>query len=150
MATKLRRATTSDLDGILEIEHSAFSDPWSRASFEDYIDNPNAHVFIAERDGDGVLGYVVLLATPPDADIANLAVAARARRNGIGRRLVGAALDAARVVGVRHVYLEVRESNNTAISLYESAGFRMIGRRRSYYSRPVEDARVLRAEVSGK
>jgi [ribosomal protein S18]-alanine N-acetyltransferase len=49
--------------------------------------------------------------------------------------------------GVRAVYLEVRESNQRARTLYESSGFDSVGRRRGYYRHPLEDALVLRREI---
>ena len=70
-----------------------------------------------------------------------------AQRQGTGRLLLGGVLAAARAEHVRHIYLEVRESNAPAIALYEHAGFRQCGVRRRYYREPVEDAKVLRLDV---
>ena len=39
--------------------------------------------------------------------------------------------------------LEVRASNAAALSLYESEGFEIVGRRRNYYHHPAEDALVM-------
>jgi ribosomal-protein-alanine N-acetyltransferase len=38
----------------------------------------------------------------------------------------------------------VRESNRPAQNIYHQRGFVVVGRRRSYYSRPTEDALVMR------
>jgi ribosomal-protein-alanine N-acetyltransferase len=46
------------------------------------------------------------------------------------------------------VYLEVRDSNYRARRLYGSCGFKEVGRRRSYYRLPVEDAIVLRRTLT--
>jgi ribosomal-protein-alanine N-acetyltransferase len=51
-------------------------------------------------------------------------------------------------LGAEEIFLEVRESNAAARALYAGFGFREVGRRARYYSRPVEDAIVLRAANS--
>ena len=82
-----------------------------------------------------------------EAEILNLGVAEAVRRQGIARALVRALLAQFSRQGVRTVFLEVRESNHPARGLYESFGFREVGRRSRYYQRPVEDAVVLRVEM---
>ena len=79
----------------------------------------------------------------------NVAVAGEARQRGLGKVLVEAALARVRQRGARECFLEVRESNLVARRLYEGLGFASIGRRRRYYSRPVEDALVMRVALAG-
>ena len=146
MTVALRAATGDDVDAIAEIERACFSDPWSAASFAGLLSGPRVRMTVAE-DGGEVVGYSVLLLVPPDSDLANFAVAPRAQRQGTGRLLLGGVLAAARAEHVRHIYLEVRESNAPAIALYEHAGFRQCGVRRRYYREPVEDAKVMRLDV---
>jgi ribosomal-protein-alanine N-acetyltransferase len=55
-----------------------------------------------------------------------------------------ALLSAARETNSDSVFLEVRESNVAARSLYEKAGFEQEGRRKSYYTNPMEDAVLYR------
>ena len=76
----------------------------------------------------------------------NLAVAPRHRRQGIARQLVEALGDALRAQGVQSLTLEVRASNEAAIQLYRSLGFTQVGRRPNYYTKPREDALILRKE----
>ena len=123
-----------------------FPIPWSPASFAGLLSGQRVRLTVAV-DGGAVAGYSVLLLAAPDADLANFAVAPKARRRGIGRKLLEGVIASAQVAGVAHIYLEVRESNAAAIALYEHAGFRACGVRRKYYREPVEDARVLRLDV---
>ena len=44
--------------------------------------------------------------------------------------------------------MEVRESNDTAISMYESLGFDEISRRKDYYKKPTEDAVIMELKCS--
>ena len=46
------------------------------------------------------------------------------------------------------VSLEVRESNSTAISLYQKKGFVINGRRPHFYKNPSEAALIMTAEIS--
>lgn len=147
MTVSLRPATGDDLDAIAEIENVAFSDPWSVASFAGLLSGPRVRMTVAD-DGGRVVGYSVLLLAGPDADLANLAVSPGSRGRGLGRMLVDHVVAASQDAGAEHVYLEVRESNARAIAMYERAGFRAFGMRRRYYREPVEDARVLRLELS--
>ena len=147
VSARLRPATASDLDAIVAIEDAAFSDPWSEASFAGLMRAPSTALTVAEDAQRQVVGYSVLLIAGTDADLANLAVAPRARGLGVGRLLVEDVIARARRAVVDYVYLEVRDSNVRAIALYEAVGFRAFGRRRRYYKDPVEDARVLRIEL---
>lgn len=149
MSTSLRTVADADLRAIAAIERAVFSDPWSEASFAGLLGAPRVRMTVADVD-DRVAGYSILMLAPPDADLANLAVAPWARGRGLGRALLEHAIDEARALGVEHVYLEVRPSNARALALYEGVGFRAVGVRRRYYRAPVEDARVLRLEVSRK
>jgi len=71
-------------------------------------------------------------------------VAPTSRRQGLGRRLLHALLAGARETNSHSVFLEVRESNGAARSLYEKAGFAQTGRRKAYYKDPAEDALLYR------
>ena len=105
----------------------------------------DAHFLVAEAEESGaIVGYVVALEAADEGEILNLAVAPAGRRSGLGRALVERILEALTASGVRQVYLEVRESNAPARSLYAAHGFKEAGRRKQYYRRPVEDAIVLR------
>ena len=73
----------------------------------------------------------------------NIAVLPEFRRQGIGRAIVQALLDFARQHGGAFVSLEVRESNSGAFALYRMLGFRRVGRRRNFYTKPSEDALIL-------
>lgn len=131
---------------MLDIERSAFTQPWLRTTFEGLIDREDADVIAAES-GDRLLGYAICWTVLDQAEIGNIAVAPDARRSGIGRLLLDAALARVRERGARECFLEVRESNAAARALYESFGFVVIDRRKRYYTKPVEAAVVMRKEI---
>jgi [ribosomal protein S18]-alanine N-acetyltransferase len=133
------------------IEQGVFADPWSKRDFGDCVMS-DAVFLVAEAAGDragegGVVGYVVAHDAAGEGEILNLAVAPARHRRGIGRALVEGVLAVLSDRGVSEVFLEVRESNAGARALYDSLGFREVGRRARYYRRPLEDAVVLRAAI---
>lgn len=140
---RLRVAHVSDAQRLATIEQQAFSDPWPASAFVDVLNMPSVHGVVAVDLEDAPQAYCILMIVVDQGEIANLAVAPDARRQGLAARLIRDALQFAVGRGVVAVYLEVRESNIAARALYESHDFRPIGRRRGYYHNPPEDALVL-------
>jgi [ribosomal protein S18]-alanine N-acetyltransferase len=144
----LTRAHRAHISEVAAIEQLCFSDPWSEASFRHAVDNPGVFFRVATEGAGGlVVGYVVAWFAGGEGEVANVAVAPTARGRGIGGLLLDAAIAAAAQDGVEALYLDVRESNARARSLYDSRGFVEVGRRRRYYRRPSEDAIILRRGI---
>lgn len=143
---RIRPLATADLSRVIEIENSSFTTPWRRPTFESLLGRGDSDLIAAEGS-DGLTGYAVVWTIVDQAELGNVAVARDRRGRGIGRLLVRSALDCATARGAEDCFLEVRASNLAAQSLYESCGFEVIGRRPRYYTRPVEDALVMRAHL---
>jgi ribosomal-protein-alanine N-acetyltransferase len=141
----IRAARDSDLDDVAAIERSVFKDPWTRRSFVDLVGARNVLFLVAEAGKRSVVGYAVVLIAGLESELANLAVSRLMQKQGLGRRLLTEAVEQARGRGAREMFLEVRESNASAVGLYAGAGFEAVGRRARYYARPIEDAIVMRA-----
>lgn len=136
-------ASLDDLDGILEVERACFRSVWTREQYEyDLAYNPAAHHFVA-RLGGRIVGNAAMYVVGDEAHIATLGVLPHHRRTGIGTALLQYLLAQARRRGVTRIHLEVRASNRVAQYLYHKHGFRSVGRRRNYYTNPVEDAVVM-------
>jgi ribosomal-protein-alanine N-acetyltransferase len=142
----IRSAKDRDLDDVAAIERAVFKDPWSRRSFVDLVHAPRV-TFLVATDADTVVGYAVVLLAGPESELANLAVARLLQGQGVGKRLLRAAISAARDRVAEEIFLEVRASNAPAIALYSSEGFETVGRRVRYYARPIEDALVMRKSL---
>ena len=95
-----------------------------------------------------VVGFLVAHTMGADWELENVVVADDFRGKGIGTRLIEEFLARARQAKSQSVFLEVRESNTAARALYAKVGFREMGRRKSYYTAPLEDA-VLYAKNLG-
>ncbi|AWB89963.1 ribosomal protein S18-alanine N-acetyltransferase [Homoserinimonas hongtaonis] len=148
MAWLMRRASLDDLDAIMEIESSTFgSDAWSARAMASELDNPHTYYLVAiAEDGNAIEGYSGLLAPRGgiQADIQTIAVAASARRKGLGRAMMLQMITEARQRGAREVFLEVRADNPGAQALYEQLGFEAIAVRPRYYQPDGVDAVVMR------
>ncbi len=140
----MRAARRDDLDDILAIEREAFTDPWSRGAFAVLFDDPRVYFAVAVGGDDRPRAYLAAWFVADEGEVATLAVAAQYRGRGMATRLLESVLAEAGRRGAATLYLEVRESNEAARRLYASHGFEEVGRRRHYYRRPREDARVLR------
>lgn len=143
----VRAAAEGDLAAIHAIESVSFGDPWSIEGFRDLIDHPRARLEVAVSEGGEVLGYAVAWYVADESEIANLAVAAGARRCGVGALLLDRILRAAAAFGAKTVFLEVRESNDAARKLYAAREFEIAGRRTGYYRMPDEDALIMRRKL---
>lgn len=137
----------SHVPQIAQLEKRCFSDPWSEKSIASELENPLS-VWLVAVAGGQLIGYVGSQTVLGETDMMNLAVAPEARRQGTGRALVLALVDALTEKGSHSLMLEVRVSNTPAQKLYESLGFSQVGRRPKYYVNPREDALILRKEWS--
>jgi len=133
---------------VAALEAICFSDPWSEASVASELANPLS-LWIVAVEGSAVLGYVGSQSVMGEADMMNLAVSPENRKRGIGAQLVQTLIARLQEIGVHSLALEVRQSNDAAISLYGRLGFVQIGRRPGYYRHPKEDALILRKEWEG-
>ena len=157
---RVRPAMPSDQPRLVEIaSHSATAAQWNQAEYLKLfpIGEPDAQAqadartriqpqsrtaLVVEQDAS-VVGFIVGRQVEDEWEIENIAVTGAARRRGLGSRLVGELLDLVRSRGGKSVFLEVRESNRAARSLYEKWAFIEVRRRKTYYQNPAEDALVL-------
>jgi len=152
---EIRLAMRDDLGAIERIQGGSSQAPaWEPSTYLEY-DCRVARVAGGEHStgvppgtGDHVAGFMVSRQVTPvgsengEREILSLAVDPAHRRQGIGRKLVDAELRSA-PKGTTW-FLEVRESNIAAISLYAAVGFTAAGRRPGYYHDPAEAAIVMR------
>jgi len=144
---ELLRAQERHIPAVLALETECFSRPWSEQSFLFEQKSPDAHFTVCEEDG-ALAGFCILHRLCDEGELFNLAVAPAFRRRGVASQLLADALSASPALGIRRVYLEVRQSNAAARALYEKHGFCICGVRRRYYDDPKEDALLMEAELS--
>ena len=137
---EIRRLVYSDLPAVLSIERRAFSTPWSLAMFVLELSKPSG-ICLAAAGPEGLIGYLVCSRYADVWHLMNVAVDPRRRREGVATTLIEQLFGEA---GRDSRYtLEVRTSNDGAISMYEHFGFRRSGHRRRYYHDNGEDALIM-------
>ena len=131
------------------VHAQAFDKPWDENDFEDLLDGEG--IFGVMARGEDPAGVVICRTVAGEAEILTVGVAGWARRAGVGRALMTAAIDLARLAGAQQMFLEVDVANPAAITLYERLGFQRAGLRKAYYDRGIDglaDALVMRLDLT--
>lgn len=138
-----REMVTSDIEAVYIIECRSFSTPWSIESFHKEInENKLAHYYVVEEAGK-IIAYGGMWVIIDESHVTNIAVLPEYRGKGIGNILVENMIEAARLMDVFNMTLEVRVTNESAIKLYEKHGFERSGVRPNYYKENNEDALIM-------
>jgi ribosomal-protein-alanine N-acetyltransferase len=145
----LRTMRWWDIEPAVEIEHALFEhSPWSAEQFwSELALVPDTRWYVVHDGDGGIDAYAGLFSLPPEGEVQTIAVAADAQGRGLGRELLAALIDEARRRSCTTLMLEVLHDNLPAISLYESVGFEVFGRRRDYYG-PGAHAVLMRMRLS--
>lgn len=112
------------------------SSAWSTDSIRSQLEKSDSRCTIALED-DNVIGFLAFEQIADEGSVVEVAVHPDFRRQGVARALLCSAFENS---SSKEIFLEVRESNIAAISLYESLGFMRVGVRKAYYDHPKEDA----------
>lgn len=154
LEVRIRKVRKSDIDRIIDIERSwQHLSHWSIDSYYRLLnDDSFTSSFVAEIEDESgrfrIVGFVIFHIAADVSEIYNIAVESSNARSGIGRELMSAAIQESRRRKADRVVLEVRKSNNPAISFYLKFNFTIAGERKNYYSNPIEDAYVMELVIS--
>ena len=132
MSYYINKLSSLNIDGVYEVELSAFEHPWAKKSFEEELNNPLAHYFVLYRD-DEVIGYAGLWHILDEGHITNIAIKKDCQGMGLSHFLIDELLNYKKENNLSFLTLEVRESNLKARSLYEKYNFKETGKRKNYY-----------------
>lgn len=146
MNVLIRQADENDLSCFNALEARLFpSEPWGEPALAGHLAASHTLSLLA-FENEKPVGYLLAGFSPPESELYRIAVLPEARRRGYGRRLLDELFRSAAERGVFAIWLEVRESNRAAETLYLSAGFRVVSRRKRYYRDPAEAALVMTTE----
>ena len=147
--TGVRRFRSADADALMAIaEDSPEAASWSHESYAKLAEEKGTLAFVMETNGE-ISGFLIGRLTGDEAEVLNLAVAAKHRHQKKGTALLEAALEEFAFRGGNSVYLEVRESNTAGIAFYERHGFAKTGLRKGYYRQPDEAAVTMEKKLTG-
>ena len=130
---------------VAALEKLCFRDPWSENSVASELKNALS-LWLVAVEGERVAGYVGSQTVMDESDMMNVAVHPDYRKQGIATALILGLVEELRKKGSHCLTLEVRASNENAISVYRKLEFQEVGRRKNYYRNPREDALILRKE----
>lgn len=142
---KIQSLSHEHLSAILELDKTCFGGLWSKVAYQRELNSPNSEIqgLFSQKTGEKLLGMGCFWSILEEAHITILAVNPQYHRQGVGAALLYSLIKTARDRNLERATLEVRVSNQAAISLYEKFGFKTAGRRRRYYNDNGEDALIL-------
>ena len=151
---RIIEARETHLPELLKLENACITPSWSEGALLNEIGREDGLFALAlendetagdgcSADNGGVLGFCILRRTADEAELYQIAVREDVRRRGVADSLMRRIMRYCHENTIGSIYLEVRKSNEAAIRLYKKHGFKNAGRRKNYYSSPVEDAVMM-------
>ena len=140
----IKKLTNNDIDYIEQIfnlEKEIFKNSaFSKSYLNTLIKGDNSFIYVYLID-DKVCGYLMILDSIDVYEILAIATIEKYRNKGIAQELLDK-------IKTKDIFLEVRESNQTAINFYKKNNFKEIRIRKDYYSEPTENAIIMKLEVN--
>lgn len=146
MLIEITHMREEHIDEVADLEYRSFSQPWSRDAFGDTLAKDEYIYLVALAEGR-VAGYVGAVIALDEGDITNIAVDEQYKRAGIGMELMKQMEQLLAKKAVKEIFLEVRESNLAARSLYAKCGYAEVGIRKNFYQKPVENGIVMKYSI---
>ena len=136
----INKTTSSDLNLIYKISRSSFKNSWSLKSFKENFNNIFSKYFSLKYE-ENLVGFISSIIIIDEVNITNLATDKNYRRMGLAKHLLSYFLDLYKNF---EIFLDVRESNISAINLYNNLNFKQICIRTNYYKNPIENAIIMK------
>ena len=127
----------ADISAVFDIEKRAYEHGWTEGILNDCL--RVGYLCWTVQIDQRMVGYGILSVAAGEAHLLNLAIDPEFQRRGLGRRVLHFLLEMAQKQGAETMFLEVRDSNKTAVALYLEEGFNQIGVRNNYY--PTDNGR---------
>lgn len=140
---ELRFMNVMDIPQVLEVEHAAFTVPWTETAFRNELLNNHFAKYVVAQNGDRIIGYSGVWIILDEAHITNVAVHPEYQGQRVGLQLMQSLIYLSKQAGAIRMTLEVRVSNLRAQKLYQKLGFEIQGVRKKYYSDNQEDAYIM-------
>ncbi len=144
-----------DINVIIEIQTECCLNRWSYQDYRDEILRRDS-VLYAAKNKRTVLGFIVARLINAnlsnnknfiEAEIYNLAVRPNFQQKGVGTLLLQRFIQKAKENGVNFIWLEVRESNRTALDFYKNNKFKKIYKKKNFYTLPSDNADIMKLDV---
>ena len=143
MIKKLTSDDINYMEQIFNLEKEIFKNSaFSKSYLNTLIKGDNSFVYVYLIDSK-VCGYLIVLDSIDVYEILAIATIEEYRNKGIAQELLAK-------IRIKNIFLEVRESNQTAINFYKKNKFKEISIRKNYYSKPTENAIIMKLEVNNE
>jgi [ribosomal protein S18]-alanine N-acetyltransferase len=126
-----------DVSEMMVIEKDVFFEPWDEQTFNECASNHESYVMLHKEE---LIGYLISIVQGDIGYIANFAIKKSWQQKGLGWKFLVYLILKAKKRSLMALYLDVRESNEAAIKLYERVGFSIYQRVEKYYQTPPEDS----------
>lgn len=139
MEVKIETATTKLLDQLFQIEEQCFDqEAFSKRQIAYLLTDYNSIAFVAKVN-EVIVGFIIAQVEVEEntefGHIITINVVPNLRRKGIGKRLLLEIETLLKQKGIEESRLEVREDNHTAIKLYQTMGYKTLGKLENYYGK---------------
>lgn len=145
------RAIVPDIPEMLAIEKSVYegNTPWDFETFKAELSKRKTTLYLVARYEDELVGFagVDFKRANGEAHITNVAVTPKHQNRGLGSKLLRVLIESARKQGCQNIVLEVKASNDNAQKVYQDLGFKILNRKKNYYTEEQEDALTMRLDL---
>jgi len=138
--------TAADIPELESLERQTGLAWWGAEHYRKFLDQPEYFGKKAAAANPGparLVGFFLARAILENLELLKIGVYPEYQKQGIGARLLHAAIGEGLKRGCLRCFLEVRKSNRSAITFYDDHQFTIAGERRNYYTEPVEDAWIM-------
>lgn len=132
----------NDIPKVAILEKFYFSSPWSEKALRETLKNPLSYFLCAKYDSE-LIGYAGMYSASSEGYICNILVDKNFRGKKVGTSLLSELLNYSKIIKLKFLSLEVRKSNEIAITFYKKLGFKVQGIRKNFYILPQEDAIIM-------
>jgi len=148
---QLQPVGLAHIEVLAQLHRQCFRDAWTPKTFAEMLNGAGVFALLAVTADGLPAGFALARVTVGEGEILTIGVLPRRREKGVGRALLAGLVGQVARTGGHCLFLEVAESNRAARRLYESSGFRAVGRRPNYYTDVLgkpEAAIIMRRDLS--
>ncbi len=142
----IRKMKEQDTTAVAKIEEINFAQPWSANAFCESLANKDTLFLVAQEEKE-ILGYIGMYISLDEGEITNVSVSPQHKRKHVATKLIENIIELAQKKQVSRIILEVRKTNTPAIKAYEKQGFKIVGVRKNFYEKPIEDAYIMDVNI---
>ena len=138
------------LNSCLELDQKSLKGLWTKSQWEKELTEPKRiSIGVIELETQKLLGLCSSWLVIDELHITFIAVDPMNQRKGIGKFLLSDLIKRSKSLQINHIFLEVKQNNEPAKALYNSMGFKTVGKRSNFYQ-DGSDALLLNKETNNR